>query len=112
MFAISFVFSMVTLKLFCLHSPATSLPKQISEARAVAYEDSFLLVGGRHIFYAGVYEENADIYKFELDAGTAKTVATELNSDGTLSVYSPPSFIHGSWKKLPQKTRTSRYTGR
>ena len=104
------VLNMMSLKLFCLRSPATSLPNPISEARAVPYEDSFLLVGGRQNLYAGVFKENNEIYKFELDEAAPKTMSTSLMSDGTLHVYNPPKY-NGSWKKLPQKTRTPRYSG-
>ena len=75
------------------------------------YEDSFLLVGGRNLSYAGYFEENNEIYKFELDAAAPKTMSTELRSDGTLYVHNPPTEYNGSWKKLPQKTRTPRYSG-
>ena len=75
------------------------------------YEDSFLLVGGRHLFYTEVFIENNEIYKFELDAAAPKTMSTELRSDGTLYVHNPPTEYNGSWKKLPQKTRTPRYSG-
>ena len=94
--------------------PATPLPYvQISEARAVPYEDTFLLVGGRRIFPNGGMEENAGIYKYIDLEPTPTTVWTELAGDGSsLIVSNPPTSFNGSWVKLPQKTRTPRYTGR
>ena len=101
--------------------PATKLPIPISEARSVPIDDTFLLVGGRRYnligdqYKGGTLDrwfENAEIYKFELDAAAATTVATELKSDGSLRVHNSQTTYNGSWKKLPQKTRTPRYTGR
>ena len=91
-------------------SPATHLPIQISEARAVPYDDTFLLVGGRRFFPNGDRRENDEIYKFELEA-PATTVLTELISSGNRLRVVTPISDNGSWKKLPQKTRTPRYTG-
>ena len=99
--------------------PATKLPIPISEARSVPIDDTFLLVGGRRYnligdqYKGGTLDrwfENAEIYKFELEA-PATTVLTELISSGNRLRVVTPISDNGSWKKLPQKTRTPRYTG-
>ena len=65
---------------------ATSIPALLSHARAIPYEDTFLIVGGR-MFIPGGMVENTRIYKF--DATTAD----------------------GAWITLPQKPRTPNYSG-
>ena len=74
-------------------SPAKPLPRPISHARAVPYEDTFLILGGRHSYpRAEPVDENDEIYKFVYDE---RVIGAEK----------------GEWIKLPQKTRKPNYTG-